>query len=222
MKRQIDLREISDGRLYGEGDMARVGCGDCAGCSACCRGMGDSILLDPLDVYRLAALRDKSFEECLAEGVELGVAEGLVLPHLKMIGAEEQCAYLTPQGRCSIHPLRPGFCRLFPLGRYYENGTFRYFLQVKECKKPNRTKVKVGKWIDTPDLAKNRAFVTCWHDFLEDCRELVGQGDDALGRNLNLYLLRRFYLAPYEAGRDFYGQFYERMDLVRKELGMDA
>ena len=53
MKREISLEEISDGKLYGSGDMVKVGCDDCRGCSACCRGMGSSIILDPLDMFRL-------------------------------------------------------------------------------------------------------------------------------------------------------------------------
>ena len=42
MKRQVDIREISDGKLYGAGDMVKADTGGCAGCSACCRGMGNS------------------------------------------------------------------------------------------------------------------------------------------------------------------------------------
>ena len=34
MKREISLEEISDGKLYGSGDMVKVGCDDCRGCSA--------------------------------------------------------------------------------------------------------------------------------------------------------------------------------------------
>ena len=44
MKREISLEEISDGKLYGSGDMVKVGCDDCRGCSACCRGMGSSFV----------------------------------------------------------------------------------------------------------------------------------------------------------------------------------
>lgn len=40
MKRNVDLNEISDGRLYSANDMVKVECGDCAGCSACCQNMG--------------------------------------------------------------------------------------------------------------------------------------------------------------------------------------
>ena len=48
--------------------------------------------------------------------------------------------------------IRPGFCRLFPLGRYYTEDGFKYIIQIHECAKKNRSKIKVKKWIDTPDL----------------------------------------------------------------------
>lgn len=41
MKRNVDLNEISDGRLYSANDMVKVECGDCAGCSACCSEYGN-------------------------------------------------------------------------------------------------------------------------------------------------------------------------------------
>ena len=37
---------------------------------------------------------------------------------------------------------------------YYEAGDFSYFLQVHECSMKNRTKVKVSKWLDTPEISK--------------------------------------------------------------------
>ena len=51
MKREIDMREISDGKLYGPNDLVKADCGDCHGCFACCQKMGQSIVLDPLDIY---------------------------------------------------------------------------------------------------------------------------------------------------------------------------
>ena len=53
MERNVDMSEVSDGKLYGINDMVKAGCNDCKGCSACCQGMGNSIVLDPYDVYRL-------------------------------------------------------------------------------------------------------------------------------------------------------------------------
>ena len=221
MKRNISLDEISDGKLYDENDMVKAGCNDCKGCSSCCRGMGDSIILDPLDVFRLTTAHNKTFQELLEVHVELGVVDGVILPHLKMTGAEEACSFLNKEGRCSIHPYRPGICRLFPLGRYYENGSFRYFLQNRECEKTNRTKVKVSKWIDTPDLKENRAFLTAWHYFLNDCEEMIQTNeDDTFRKNLNLYILNLFFIRPYEAEHDFYEQFAQRLKRAKEDLGM--
>ena len=44
MKRQVSIEEIWDGRFYGPGDMVKAGCGECSGCSDCCRGMGLSLI----------------------------------------------------------------------------------------------------------------------------------------------------------------------------------
>lgn len=217
MKRNVSLAEISDGRLYGVNDMVKADCHGCHGCSKCCQGMGSSIILDPYDVYRLTTGLHKTMEELLATAVELNVVDGVILPNLKMTGAREHCAFLNEEGRCSIHAYRPGICRLFPLGRYYENGSFKYFLQTGECAGKNPTKVKVSKWIDTPDLNRNREFIICWHYLLNELEELMADNeDDAFRKNLNLFLLNTFYLASYEENRDFYEQFEERYARFRQ------
>jgi Fe-S-cluster containining protein len=219
MKRNVSLEEISDGRLYSANDMVKADCHGCQGCSDCCKGMGSSIILDPYDVYRLTTGLGKSLQELLAGEVELNVVDGVILPNLKMAGPEERCAFLNPEGRCSIHGLRPGICRLFPLGRYYENGSFRYFLQTGECKALH-SKVKVSKWIDTPRLLENTAFVTRWHYLLNEAEELIRENeDDTFRKNLNMFLLNTFYLTPYEKNRDFYEQFEERLARYSEVVG---
>lgn len=212
MRRNVSLADISDGRLYGEDDMVKADCHGCAGCSDCCRGMGDTILLDPYDVYRLTTGLNRPFADFLDKEIELGVVDGYILPHLKMVGDEESCAFLNEQGRCSVHALRPGICRLFPLGRYYENGEYKYFLQTEECKAVH-SKVKVSKWIDTPDRGRYRSFVTCWHYLLNAVEErLRNSADETVARNLNMILLQIFFLTPYDGEKDFYEQFEQRKE----------
>ncbi len=220
MKREIDINEISDGKLYGPNDMVKADCGDCKGCSSCCQGMGESIVLDPYDVFRLTTGLGVSFEQLLGDKIELNVFDGMILPHLKMAGEKEACAFLDVNGRCSIHSIRPGICRLFPLGRFYEDGGFKYFLQLYECKNQNRTKVKVKKWIDTPDLKQNDEFILLWHDFVADMQErLIKAGDEALFKKVNMFLLQSFFMEPYRA-EDFYGQFKERLEKVKTVVNM--
>lgn len=218
MERNIDMSEVSDGRLYGLNDMVKAGCDNCAECSACCQGMGNSIVLDPYDVYRLTSGLNCRFEDLLINKLDLNVVEGIILPNLKMSGRNESCAFLDEEGRCSIHSIRPGICRIFPLGRIYEDGSFQYFLQVHECKKTNRTKVKVKKWIDTPDIIKNEAFINRWHYFLKEITQKVqGLPEDNV-KQMNMYILNAFFVTLYEDRRDFYEQFEERMNAAEIEL----
>lgn len=220
MRREVDIKEISDGNLYGPNDMVKADCGDCKGCSACCQGMGESIVLDPYDVYRLTKGLNISFEALLDDKFELGVYDGMILPHLKMSGANEACAFLNNEGRCSVHNIRPGICRLFPLGRFYENGGFKYFLQIHECKNQNRTKVKVKKWIDIPDLKLNEVFVNKWHDFVNEIQDKMMQvKDDALFKKINMFLLQQFFIERYH-DEDFYKQFDERLEKAKTVVSM--
>ena len=221
MKRNVDLNEISDGRLYHENDMVKADCHGCNGCHRCCTGMGKSVILDPFDVHRLWIGTGKNFQQLLEMGaLELQVVDGCVLPNLKMTGREEKCVFLNPEGRCSIHPYRPGLCRLFPLGRYYENGDFQYFLQTKECIDKNRSKVKISKWVDTPSLKEYHEYICLWHSLLKDIEEKVaGQEAGELSKHINMMLLQMFYMTDYKVS-DFYVDVKMRINAFRIQFGI--
>lgn len=211
MLREIDLDKVSDGKLYRSNDMAKTDCNGCKGCSSCCRGMGHSIVLDPLDTHRLCTGLQKSCEELLSSCLELNVVDGVILPNLRM-AAEDACVFLKG-GRCSVHPIRPGICRIFPLGRFYENHSFQYFLQIHECPAPGKNKVKIRKWIDTPDIKRYEKFIADWHYFLKPLQEYTmdfGHGENI--QKLCMSILQQFYLKPYAADGDFYQEFYGRME----------
>lgn len=219
MKRNIDMNEISDGKLYDINDMVKADCNDCKGCSACCQGMGQSILLDPLDIYNLTVGLNTTFEQLLAEAIELNVVDGVILPNLRMGGTSDSCHFLDDEGRCSIHEFRPGICRLFPLGRLYENQDFKYFLQIHECKTPNKTKVKVKKWIDTPNLQENKKYIIDWHYYIDDVQDkLTHITDDELIKKIDLFILQHFFMEPYHQMEDFYEQFNLRLEKAKKVI----
>ncbi len=221
MLREIDLNEVSDGKFYTCNDMAKADCGGCVGCSSCCQGMGSSIILDPYDIYMLTTNLNVSFEELLVKHVELNVVDGIILPNLKMAGTSEACSFLDENGRCSIHNFRPGFCRLFPLGRFYENNSFKYFLQIHECPKAGKAKVKIKKWLAIPDIKNYEEFITKWHYFLKPLQEramkntLKNPQEDQTVKELSMKVLKLFYLLPYSADADFYTQFERRLRLSR-------
>lgn len=218
MKREIDLREISDGRLYSANDMVKADCHDCQGCSACCHGMGESILLDPRDLWRLTRATGLSFEEMLDQYVELHLVDGMILPNLKMKEETDACSFLDGEGRCSIHAHRPGICRLFPLGRVFEDGKFQYFLQIYECEKKDRSKIKVKKWISEENFPVYEKYINDWHGFVVRCTEAIKTLEESQRRTLTLYVLRAFFQTPYPSD-DFYEEFYRRFTEAKELFG---
>lgn len=225
MEREIDLKQISDGKLYTANDMVKAGCNDCAGCSLCCQGMGNSIILDPYDLNNLEKGLGVTFEKLMQEDkIELNVVDGIIQPNIKMqdkavssISSNRdgrttvRCAFLNKEGRCSIHSFRPGFCRMFPLGRIYEEGSFWYFLQVHECPYPNKTKVKLKKWLGIPELSKYESYIRRWHYFLKDMQKIIKETEnDAVIKNINMHLLQQFYIKPY--GDDFFLEIEQRIN----------
>lgn len=216
MRREVAERDLE--KLYDASDMAKIGCGGCAGCWDCCCGMGESIILDPLDAWRLVNGLQMEFPAILQQYLELQPVDGVILPNLRMMGEEEQCPFLNEQKRCAIHAFRPGLCRLFPLGRIYEDGGFRYFVQQQECRAHLKTKVKISKWLEIPDIKQYEKFVLEWHNLQENVQSLLREAkDEQLARDINVYLLESFYLKPY-SGPDFYGQFEERKIMLEKLL----
>ncbi|MBP3610334.1 MAG: YkgJ family cysteine cluster protein [Lachnospiraceae bacterium] len=232
MRREGNLSSLTDGKLYRSSDMARLGCNDCEGCSACCKGMGNSVVLDPYDVWRLERGLRIPFAGMIGKQVMLSVVDDLILPSLNMEGETGACPFLNEEGRCSIHAFRPGICRLFPLGRYYHDGGFSYVLMTGECRKENRSKVKIDKWLGETNLKEYEQFVLEWKDILTRTRQRIEEtisnseaaeeegNAEEKGREerqaaameqqkkISMELLQRYYLTPY--GVSFFAEFHTR------------
>lgn len=217
MKRYVTLNEISDGRLYTADDLVKAGCRGCSGCDQCCRNMGHSIILDPWDIHHLVSRLSVTFETLLQSAVELNVADGIILPNLRMQPESGGCCFLDKNHRCSIHDFRPGLCRLFPLGRYYENDGFKYILQTHECPAKNKTKVRIRSWLGIDDLAKYESYIRSWHQLLKSAEAVISaETDQNAVRQLNIYMLKLFYMTPYT--ENFYDEFYMRAGKIKPVL----
>ena len=130
------------------------------------------------------------------------------------------CTFLDGNGRCTIHTSRPGVCRLFPLGRYYDDGgDFRYFLQAKECPKP-RVKTRVSKWLGIDDLPRYEEYVRQWHAFIKQVQHLIDGESEKLQKQVCLYLVQLFYRRDWEEEPGFYEQFEQRLARARKDLSL--
>jgi len=217
MIRDIDMSQVSDGRLYRKNDMVRLLCDDCRGCSACCEHMDDHIVLDPYDICSIYKATGMDFKELLAkEYIAIALKDGLAYPYLKMNKADT-CSFLIDH-RCSIHANRPGLCRLFPLGRIYEDGDFSYFLQKDECGYKNRAKCRIEDWLGVEDLDSYEEYIRVWHAFHTYMVSKVNEyGDDveSRGKLISLFL-EYFFIMAYDG--DFYSIIKERINNIKKVI----
>lgn len=231
MKREINIADITKDKLMLSTDMARVGSNQCEGCHHCCTNMGNSLVLDPYDIMNLIICLKKDFTSMIGSEIELNVVDGLILPNISMSHElkledgtveKECCRFLDAEGRCSIHEHRPGICRLFPLGRLYENNSFRYFLQSDECVKDNRTKVKIRSFLDIDNLKAYEDYVLKYHYLLMKAEDAVNRlaakpGMEEAVKQINMYILNTFFITP--IGEDnFYEEIVRRIKLAEDKL----
>lgn len=245
MLRDQTIEEIYDGFFYTSDDPVPVGCRDCEGCSSCCQNTGDSIILDPYDLYMLSRGTGKTFEDMIEREIEIRLVDGLILPNLMKCTAienggqdsdpegepsekteksdkndakGERCPFLNPAGRCSIHAFRPGICRLYPLGRYYTDKGFTYILQKDECSGREKTPVRVKDWLGIENLAAYEAYILDWHDFLNKIREALPRLTQHSKSSVTQYILQIFFVHPYMTEMDYYPQYEARMEVCRDAL----
>lgn len=221
MRSENRLEEISDGKIYDINDMVKADAGGCDGCSACCHGVGDLFSLSPYDIYMICSNEKVTFDELLNDKIELIIDEKISLPHLKMYGDKERCSFLDEDNRCSIHSFRPGVCRLFPLGRVYEDDDLKYFLQLGACTKPKLNKIKVKKWIGISNYKENKKFVLEWYKLIKALRfRLKFVRDENELKKMNNYLIDVFYKMSASTDEEFYVDFNSKLAEAKSNLGI--
>jgi len=97
-------------------DPVQLSCGT-AGCSSNCCSNGPHIILNPYEIALICRAAAMTYEDLL-DIVETDRVNGFPLV---MLPRDPACHFWTETG-CRIYESRPLACRLFPLGRVFENG----------------------------------------------------------------------------------------------------
>lgn len=213
------LDKISDGRLYDIEDVVKADTCGCDGCSDCCKDVGDLVVLTPFDIYEMTTYLNTDFDKLLGDKILLRENNKITLPYLKMQDENKNCSFLDKNGRCTIHLKRPNICRLFPLGRAYQDNDFKYFLQVDNCPKDELKDVKVSQWINIENYNENKKFILEWYKFIKALTfRLKFVRDEKEIAHINEILLDNFYRVKID--NDFYKSFEELLPKVKNKLGI--
>ncbi|CEP97591.1 Flagellin N-methylase [[Clostridium] sordellii] len=220
MKSTNILDKISDGKLYDIEDVVKADTCGCNGCNDCCLDVGDLVVLTPFDVYEIVNCLGVTFDDLLGDKIELRQNNKILLPYLKMQD-NNRCSFLNEKGRCIIHSKRPNICRMFPLGRVYQDNDFKYFLQIGNCPKEDLKDVKVSDWVGIENYDENKEFILEWYKLTKALAfRLKFVRDEKEIEEINQILLDSCYHIDIEKGENFYSVFLQCLPNIKKRLGI--
>lgn len=91
----------------------------CSACGACCKNVRDSIVLEPLDAFRIVCEKMKNGCTNSADDILWNIADlkelsrGFNVFVLRTVNDSGVCGMLE-NNRCTIYSVRPRTCRLYP------------------------------------------------------------------------------------------------------------
>ena len=158
----------ADAAVLEETDPLQLSCGTGGCASNCCRS-GAPIVLNPYEISLICRESGMSYEDLL-DIVDTDRAEGFPLV---MLPRDPACHFWTKQG-CSIYLARPLACRLFPIGRVYDDAQSRFVLPGRNlCEglapEPART---VGDYLKKQDTAQHISMADRWIEFVNEIERL--------------------------------------------------
>lgn len=221
MKTNMLLSDISDGQSYDLMDTVLADTKGCEGCSACCENVGDLVTLTPYDLYQMRVATGMTLDALFEGHLQKVTQDKITLPHLKMVTENQNCAFLDKDKRCAIHAYRPNICRLFPLGRFYENGDFHYFLQNNACIKEDLEPVVVNDWINIPNYDDNKIFILSWYQFIKALTfRMKFVRDEAEIEAIQKDILDTFFRLEAQDDLTFYATFQRELKKAKERLSL--
>ena len=185
----------------------------CNACGKCCR-RHDDIILTPYDLYEIAAKLEISVEKVVYDYCDRGIGEISQLPVVMV--RRGKCAFLTKDG-CILGNHKPVNCRIYPLGRGFDDDKLVYFSQPVNCGDRNSTQT-VADWLERNGVTEeNEWFTVKWYELMSKLVMFIYKRKfspcelEAFQRALVPIL----YLC-YRTDRNFYEQFLDRYECLER------
>ena len=193
----------------------------CTNCCKCCRDVKNAVMLEPLDLFRIAKYTCRSIEEASEEFTDpVMLTWGYPILTLKTDTFMDTCTFLK-NSRCSIHDAKPRACRLYPLIAGPDDNDVHSIISLMDIKKSDNHTCgpthRVKDWIDKYYTDEDRRFVRADYRFAGEFAKIK----DKIGKNreehvIQLMLLYRYFM--FDLDSDFNNQFIWNMAVLKKEL----
>lgn len=163
----MDIKTTEDLKRYeiGLDDTFQFGCRQCGNC---CRDRGDILITGP-DIFRIARHFNVRLSDAIRKYCEMDIGADSKLPILKL-GVKSHgdvCVFLR-YGKCSIQPIKPGVCAVFPLARVYNRltDTVGYLYDPLEHHCGSKQEHSVRDWITDCGLSQEDSDFITWSQAL--------------------------------------------------------
>ena len=158
----------ADAHILAVSDGFELSC-DAAGCDSNCCTRSAPVILNPYEIALICRQSSLSYEDLL-DIVETDRANGFPLV---MLPRDPSCHFWTGKG-CGIYEARPLACRLYPLGRVYDNGQSSIVLpELNVCPgmslKPAKT---VGEYLRMQNTDFHVRMADHWIAFVNEMEQL--------------------------------------------------
>ncbi len=153
---------------FADSDQVGLTCGT-EGCPSNCCKNGPHIVLNPYEIALIRAAAGTPYEDLL-DILETDRANGFPLV---MLPRDPQCPFWTESG-CRVYAARPLACRLFPLGRVFEDGRSHIVLPERNicaglATSPART---LADYLREQETKTQIEMADRWIDFVTEMEKL--------------------------------------------------
>ena len=192
----------------------------CSRCGDCCRNVKESVIVEPLDLFRIARFFGKTTDDVMEEyTTALRLAWGYPMLTLKIKQHMDACVFLRA-GKCGIYEARPRACRTYPLGTGPDDEKPGAFLDLIVSKKQHHftgESVRVRDWMGQNINDEDRAFIlasyTATGELAEILQRFNGRREPSVMFQMMFYMYGR-----YNTAKDFMPQFSQNMAYLKNSL----
>ena len=211
----------------------------CTQCGKCCINRED-ILLNPKDLYNIAATLSISQEEAVKQYCEtyMGGTSRLPIVRLRPQGSIKRCPLMKDR-KCMVHKAKPTVCAMYPLGRCLaisqdtmsriETAELKpqFILNEVDCG-DNAEEHTVREWLESFGIPVEDQYYIRWQRIAMLASKVIKGVEGSWtthGLNMLLTLIYNVLYLGYDMDKEFEPQFEERAEelrtiLVKIESGM--
>lgn len=205
----------------------------CTHCGGCCVHQ-EELLLNPLDLFRLAKELGITMEQWMEQYGECYIGEDSRMPivRIRPQGETRRCPLLK-NNKCSVHKAKPSVCGLYPLGRSVryaqdeqgkpdmEKSEVIYFHSGCFCGSQTGHQT-VREWLEEFHLLEDESFFIRWSQVLAKTSIFLRKLEKAVTNqdimNLAWSMVLGLLYVQYDTGKAFRLQFERNVKELKKHI----